>query len=87
MTTLLLGIFIGAVLVVFCLWLMERSADVTDEEVEAWLDWREEWARRQAVEEELRGMGAEEMEMEMAGAGEREEREERKEFGIMQKIS
>ena len=85
MTTLLLGIFIGAVLVVFCLWLMERSADVTDEEVEAWLDWREEWARRQAVEEELRGMGAEEMEM--AGAGERDEREERKEFGIMQKIS
>ena len=63
MNTLVLGIIIGAGLVVFCLWLMERSEGVTDAELEAWLDWREEWARRRAVEEGLRGMGAEEMEM------------------------
>ncbi len=61
MTNLLLGIFIGAVLVVFCLWLMERGAGVTDAEIEAWLEWREKWARRQAFEEELRKIGAEEM--------------------------
>ncbi len=50
MTTLLLGIFIGAVLVVFCLRLMERSAGVTDAEIEAWLDWREEWGKRKERE-------------------------------------
>jgi hypothetical protein len=50
MTNLLLGIFIGAVLVVFCLWLMERSEGVTNEEIEAWLDWREEWGKRKERE-------------------------------------
>ncbi len=61
MTNLFLGIFIGVILVVFCFWLIERSAGVTDAEIEAWLDWREGWARRQAFEEELRKIGAEEM--------------------------
>lgn len=46
MTNLLLGILLGVALTMLCLWLMERSAGVTDAEVEAWLDWREEWKRR-----------------------------------------
>ena len=68
MNHLILGILLGAALVVFCLWCMERGAGVTNEEVEAWQEWREEWERRRAVEKELRGMGAVEMPM----AGERE---------------
>ena len=68
MTTQLLGIFIGAVLVVFCLWIMERGAGVTDEEVEAWLDWREEWAPAGGGRG-IAGMGAEEMEMAGQGKG------------------
>lgn len=70
MNHLILGILIGAALVIFCLRLMERSAGVTNEEIEGWLDWREEWARRRAAEKELRDMGAVEMEMPIAGENE-----------------
>jgi len=47
MTNLLLGIFICIILVVLYIRPMEHGADVTDAEIEEWLDWREEWKRRQ----------------------------------------
>lgn len=50
MNTLILGIIIGAGLVVFCLWCMD-GPDVTDAEMEAWQDWMEELRRRAAGKE------------------------------------
>jgi|GEM_PF-5053737 len=41
MNNLILGILIGAALVIFCLFCMEKSIDITDEEADAWRDWLE----------------------------------------------
>ena len=47
MTNLLLGILLGIILVVLYIRLMEHGAGVTDAEIEEWLEWREEWKRRE----------------------------------------
>ena len=65
---ILVGVLIGVVATLFCVFCysyITESAKISDAEIEAWLDWRQEWKRRQAVEEKMREMGA--VEMPMAG--------------------
>ena len=46
MTNLILGILIGIILTIFFSWCMAGES-VTDTEIGARLDWREEWIRRE----------------------------------------
>lgn len=58
---ILVGVLIGVIATLFCVScyaFIKDSAKISDAEIEAWLDWRQEWKRRQAVEEKMREMGA-----------------------------
>ena len=52
------GIIISLIWACIC-----GGPDISDAEIETWLDWREELAMRRGVARKLREMGAEEMEM------------------------
>ena len=61
-TAAVIGVVVGIAISLIWAYIC-GGPDISDAEIEAWLDWREELAIRRGVARKLRKMGAEEMEM------------------------